>query len=72
MNCWHCNTELRWVGDHDADELTDNNYTILSCLECPECKSWVEVYYPNPEEEKGELNEGSISKCSTFPSSREH
>ena len=59
MNCWHCNTELRWVGDHDADELTDDRYTILSCLECPECKSWVEVYYPNPEHEdhkqKGEL-----------------
>ena len=51
MNCWHCNTELRWVGDHDVDELTDNRYTILSCLECPECKSWVEVYYPNLEHE---------------------
>jgi len=51
MKCWHCSTELRWVGDHDVDELTDNRYTILSCLECPECKSWVEVYYPNPEHE---------------------
>ena len=54
MNCWHCNTELRWVGDHDADQLTDDHYTILSCLECPECKSWVEVYYPNPEKERSE------------------
>ena len=52
MNCWHCNTELRWVGDHDVDELTDDRYTILSCLECPECTSWVEVYYPNPENER--------------------
>jgi len=52
MNCWHCNAELRWVGDHDVEELTDNNYTILSCLECPDCESWVEVYYPNPEKRK--------------------
>ena len=51
MNCWHCNTELKWSGDHDVDELTDNRYTILSCLECPKCKSWVEVYYPNLEHE---------------------
>ena len=51
MKCWHCNTELRWSADHDADELTNNRYTILSCLECPKCKSWVEVYYPNHEHE---------------------
>ena len=38
MNCWHCQTKLRWVGDHDVDDITDNRYSILSCLECPECK----------------------------------
>ena len=32
MNCWHCNTELRWVGDHDADELTDDRYIYLVVL----------------------------------------
>ena len=20
MNCWHCNTELIWGGDHDIEE----------------------------------------------------
>ena len=26
MNCWHCNTELIWGGDHEADA---NGYTII-------------------------------------------
>jgi len=47
MECYNCDTELKWVSEHDANQLTDNQYNILSCLECPKCKSWVEVYYPN-------------------------
>ena len=23
MNCWHCNTELIWGGDHDIEEEND-------------------------------------------------
>ena len=23
MNCWHCNTELIWGGDHMADAISD-------------------------------------------------
>ena len=23
MNCWHCNTELIWGGDHDIDDVED-------------------------------------------------
>ena len=27
MNCWHCNTELIWGGDHDIDfEETDSEW----------------------------------------------
>ena len=33
MNCWHCNTELIWGGDHDTEDNEDY--------------SFVEVYHPS-------------------------
>ena len=47
MNCWHCNTELIWGGDHDIDELDDMYYSMVTNLSCPRCHSYVEVYYPS-------------------------
>ena len=45
MKCWHCNTELIWVGDHD---ISDENeiYEIVTNLSCPNCEAYVEVYLP--------------------------
>ena len=51
MNCWHCNTELIWGGDHDLEE-EDNIYSIVTNLSCPKCHSFVEVYYPNEATQK--------------------
>ena len=31
MNCWHCNTELIWGGDHDIEEENDT-YSMVSNL----------------------------------------
>jgi len=45
MNCWHCGTELIWGGDHDMED--DEDYSIVTNLSCPECHSFVEVYYPS-------------------------
>jgi len=47
MNCWHCNTELIWGGDHDMEE-EDEHYTIQTNLSClnPQCKAEVLVYLP--------------------------
>ena len=45
MNCWHCNTELIWGGDHDVEDNED--YDIVSNLSCPECHCLVEVWYPS-------------------------
>ena len=45
MNCWHCNEELIWGGDHDLDEFEDMEYDILANLHCPKCESYVEVYH---------------------------
>ena len=46
MNCWHCNTELIWGGDHDIEE-ENYEYSIVSNLSCPHCHSHVDVYYPS-------------------------
>ena len=45
MNCWHCNTELIWGGDHDLDDYEDMEYDIVTNLSCPKCESYVEVYH---------------------------
>jgi RNase P subunit RPR2 len=44
LNCWHCQTELIWGGDHDCDY--DEEYSMVTNLSCPKCNSYVEVYYP--------------------------
>tara|TARA_R100000687_G_C6347930_1_gene117420 strand:+ start:209 stop:382 length:174 start_codon:yes stop_codon:yes gene_type:complete len=45
MNCWHCNAELIWGGDHDTEDNED--YSIVTNLSCPKCHCYVEVYYPS-------------------------
>jgi hypothetical protein len=44
MNCWHCNTELIWGGDHDFEDYGSEGEGIVSNLSCPECKAFVLVY----------------------------
>jgi DNA-directed RNA polymerase subunit RPC12/RpoP len=43
MNCWHCNHELIWGGDHDIDE-EDETFSIETNLSCPECGTFVLVF----------------------------
>ena len=37
MNCWICNTELIWGGDHDfeEDETHFDGHTMMTNLSCP-------------------------------------
>ncbi len=42
MNCWHCDTELIWGGDHDLED--NESYEMVTNLSCPECDAFVEVY----------------------------
>ena len=54
MNCWHCDHELTWGGDHDIDEdqtYLFGEYSIVTNLTCPNCDTYVLVYYPREEEE---------------------
>ena len=50
MNCWICNSELIWGGDHDIGEESEDFHTVAN-LSCPECHAFVEVYHPKLEEE---------------------
>jgi len=45
MNCWHCQTELIWGGDHDMEDNED--YDIISNLSCPNCHCHVDVFHPS-------------------------
>ena len=59
MNCWHCNAELIWGGDHDLEEgegALSDEYFIETNLSCPDCKSFVLVYYPRENERISEVN----------------
>jgi len=49
MNCWHCQTELIWGGDHDCEE--NEAWLIITNLSCPKCNSFVEVHLPNLDHE---------------------
>jgi len=47
MNCWVCNTELIWGGDHgfEEDETHFDGHTMMTNLSCPSCEAYVEVYH---------------------------
>ena len=45
MNCWHCQTELIWGGDHDMEDNED--YDIITNLSCPNCHCHVDVFHPS-------------------------
>ena len=54
MNCWHCDHKLTWGGDHDIDEdqtYLFGEYSIVTNLTCPNCDTYVLVYYPREEED---------------------
>ncbi len=48
MNCWNCQTELIWGGDHDIE---DDEYSMVTNLSCPNCDCDVLVYYPKDDNE---------------------
>ena len=45
MNCWHCNTDLIWGGDHDGEDYCNEEYNIVTNLSCPKCDAFVLVYH---------------------------
>tara|TARA_R100000808_G_scaffold345_1_gene1962 strand:+ start:652 stop:831 length:180 start_codon:yes stop_codon:yes gene_type:complete len=35
MDCWHCNTELIWGGDHTYEDYCMDGDGIVTNLSCP-------------------------------------
>ena len=60
MNCWRCQTELIWGGDHDIEEENED-YDIVTNLSCPKCYTAVDVYHPSTKliKEETELKNGA-------------
>jgi len=52
MNCYNCNTELIWGGDHDEE---DGDYLIRTNLSCPKCNAFVEVLWGTKDENGEEI-----------------
>ena len=52
MNCWHCNEELIWGGDHSYEDYGMDEDGIISNFSCSneDCEVFVEVYLPIGEE----------------------
>lgn len=50
LNCWHCETQLIWGGDHDCED--EEEFAMVTNLSCPTCDSLVLVYYPTQEEDE--------------------
>lgn len=54
MNCWHCNTELIWGGDHTYEDYGMDEDGIVTNLSCPNDECGVEqvLVYNKIDEEK--------------------
>ena len=50
MNCWACNTELIWGGDHDVETMDSEEHSLLTNLSCPNCEALVLVYHKKRDE----------------------
>tara|TARA_R100000329_G_scaffold135821_1_gene116314 strand:+ start:843 stop:1040 length:198 start_codon:yes stop_codon:yes gene_type:complete len=55
MKCWHCKTELIWGADHDLED--NDEFIMVTNLSCPNCGSYVEVYYPKQKTRKDNIYE---------------
>ena len=57
MNCWHCDTELIWGGDHSFEDYGLDDEGIVSNLSCPNCPTTVIVEFNITEDNKNTKKE---------------
>ena len=58
MNCWHCNTELIWGGDHSFEDHGMEGEGIVSNLSCQNCSTFVLVYFDIDKDNKNNKDKG--------------
>ena len=44
MNCWHCNEEVIWGGDHTFEDYCMDGEGIVSNLKCSKCPADYLIY----------------------------
>ena len=53
MNCWHCNEEVLWVSEQDAQAYGwEGTYAVVTKLHCPLCGSDYDVCFPKQQQDK--------------------
>ena len=52
MNCWHCNSEVIWGGDHDYQDYGMEGEGIVSNLSCSKCNAFYLCYLGEEDEEE--------------------
>jgi len=46
MDCWNCETQLIWGGDHSFEDENLCGEGIVSNFSCPNCPATVMFYLP--------------------------
>ena len=67
MNCWSCNHELIWGGDHDGEDYCNEEYNIVTNLHCPRCEAFVLVYHSPKDPEDRKQEPIDTAPCSVEP-----
>ena len=44
MNCWHCNSEVIWGGDHTYEDYAMEGEGIVSNYSCSNCNAFYLCY----------------------------
>ena len=50
MNCWHCNSEVIWGGDHTYEDYGKEGEGIVSNLSCSKCNAFYLCYIGDEDE----------------------
>ena len=57
MNCWHCNSDVIWGGDHSFEDYNLDGEGIVTNLSCSKCEATYLIYlgeeYATSKQSKG-------------------
>ena len=62
MNCWYCNSEVIWGGDHTYEDYGRDGDGIVSNLSCSKCCAFYLAYLDLEEESNEKERDASHDK----------
>ena len=60
MNCWYCQEEMIWGGDHSYEDYGYNEDGIVANLSCSSCEAFCYFHIPLGEKDDIEATEETI------------